>query len=61
MFHVCCGLSVAESGAILYKAEAMRQFIPDNHIIKFKEPGSVLHKEESEKKSVPNHRVTAVI
>ena len=48
MFHVCCGLSVAESSAILYKAEAMRQFLHDNHIIKFKEPGSVLHKEQSE-------------
>ena len=48
MFHVCCGLSVAESSAILYKAESMRQFLHDNHIIKFKEPGSVLHKEQSE-------------
>ena len=52
MFHVCCGLSVVESSSILYKAEAMRQFIHDNHIIKFKEPGSVLHKERSEKKKV---------
>ena len=40
----------------------MRQFIHDNHIIKFKEPGSVLHKEQSEeKKSFSNHIVIVVI
>lgn len=59
MFHVCCGLSVVEGGVILHKAEAMRPFIHENHMLNLKsstqdEPGPVLGKEQSEKKKKKN-------